>query len=70
MILGLEMVDAAQLLLTSGVLFYAGRIDQKIRFLCSRDRDHEFRLRELEHTDPKSPAPIHAVLRRIDEAEP
>ncbi len=66
MILGLEMVDAAQLLLTSGVLFYAGRIDQKIRTLCRGERDHETRLRVLEHTDPKSPTPVRAVLRRID----
>ncbi len=66
MILGLETIDIVQIVLTSGVLFYAGRIDQKIRFLCRGERDHETRLRALEQPEPKSPTPVRAVLRRID----
>jgi hypothetical protein len=59
-----EIVEWLQLAIASGALVYIGRIDQKIRFLISRDRDHETRLRELEHKLPNEPSPSPSALRR------
>jgi hypothetical protein len=65
-----EWMEVVQVLLTCGVVFYLGRMDQKLRFLCSRDRDHENRLRKLEQPDPNESALLLPVPRLTSEAGP
>ena len=62
----MEFVEVAQLVVVSGGLVFLGRLDQKLKTLCGLGKDHEVRLRKLEHTDSKLPSPVKAVLRRID----